>query len=267
MNLLKSIKKNKQLIMYLSKDDIKKKYAGSYLGIIWAFVQPCVTIVIYWFVFEMGLRAKAPSGFGDNVPFIVWIMCGLIPWFFFSDALNCVTNVFVEYSYLVKKVVFDIEILPIIKILSSLFVHIFFIALLFLVMAIFGYYPTPVFLNVFYYSICLIALVLTLGYFTSSLVVFFRDMGQVVQVVLQAGMWITPIMWSFDMISKYWFSIIFMLNPMYYIVEGYRNSLLGGQWFFQSPQLTAYFWILILVLGFIGSHIFKKMRPHFSDVL
>ena len=51
MNLLKSIKKNKQLIMYLSKDDIKKKYAGSYLGIIWAFVQPCVTIVIYWFVF------------------------------------------------------------------------------------------------------------------------------------------------------------------------------------------------------------------------
>lgn len=267
MKLLKSIKKNKQLIMYLSKDDIKKKYAGSYLGIVWAFIQPCVTILIYWFVFEMGLRSRAPGIYGESVPFIVWIMCGLIPWFFFSDALMSVTNVFVEYSYLVKKVVFDIEILPIIKVLSALFVHVFFILLLFLVMAIFGFYPTAVFLNVFYYSLCMVMLVLTIGYFTSSLVVFFRDMGQVVQVILQAGMWVTPIMWSFEMIQGHWFAFIFKLNPMYYIVEGYRNSLLGGQWFFQNPQLTLYFWVVILVLALLGKYIFKKMRPHFSDVL
>lgn len=266
MNLIKSIVKNKKLIVFLSKDDIRKRYAGSYLGIVWAFIQPCVTIIIYWFVFEMGLKSTAPGAYGD-LPFIIWIMCGLIPWFFFSEAISNVTNVFIEYSYLVKKVVFDIEVLPIVKLISSVFVHIFFIVLLFLVMALFGYYPTIECIQVFYYSFCMIALVLAIGFFTSSLTVFFRDLAQVVGVVLQAGMWLTPILWSFDMLADKWFSFIFKLNPMYYIVEGYRGCLLNHTWFFQNLHLTIYFWIVVIVLTFIGQHIFKKMRPHFSDVL
>ena len=107
MTYLKNLIKNKELIVYLAKDDIKKKYAGSSLGFLWAFAQPLVTILIYWFVFQVGLRSTAPGQYGD-VPFLLWIMCGLIPWFFFSDSINRITNVFLEYSYLVKKVVFDI---------------------------------------------------------------------------------------------------------------------------------------------------------------
>ena len=114
MDFLRSLKKNKELIWFLAKDDIKKRYAGSSLGIVWAFAQPLVTITIYWFVFQIGLRSVAPGQYGD-MPFLVWIMCGLIPWFFFSDGINSVTSVFLEYSYLVKKVVFDINILPVIK--------------------------------------------------------------------------------------------------------------------------------------------------------
>ena len=110
MKFLHILKENSKLILFLSIDDLKKRYAGSSLGIFWAFVQPCVTILIYWFVFQVGLKSTAPGN--GNIPFIVWIMCGLIPWFFFSDCLNAKTNVFIEYSYLVKKVVFNIEILP-----------------------------------------------------------------------------------------------------------------------------------------------------------
>lgn len=266
MDLLKSIAKNKKLIMFLSKDDIKKSYAGSYLGMIWAFIQPCVTILIYWFVFQVGLKAVAPGDY-SGMPYIIWIMCGLIPWFFFSGALNSVTGVFLEYSYLVKKVVFDIEILPIIKIISQLFVHIFFIILLFVVMAIFGRYPNIASLQVFYYSFCMIVLVITIGYFTASITVFFRDITQIVGVVLQAGMWLTPIMWSFDMVKGYWFSFIFKLNPMYYVVEGYRSCLLRNEYILTHPYLTIYFWLLVLILAVIGKHIFNKMRPHFADVL
>ena len=125
MKKLSKIKDSKDLLLYLSKNDFKTKYAGSYMGIIWAFIQPLVTIVLYWFVFEKGLKSGAVS----EIPFILWLMAGLIPWFFFQEALVNATNCFSEYSYLVKKVVFNINILPIVKVLSSLFVHVFFVFL------------------------------------------------------------------------------------------------------------------------------------------
>ncbi|MGM9912972.1 ABC transporter permease [Floccifex sp.] len=266
MQFLKSLKKNKDLIWFLAKDDIKKRYAGSSLGILWAFAQPLVTILIYWFVFQIGLRSTAPGQYGDT-PFLLWIMCGLIPWFFFSEGINSVTSVFLEYSYLVKKVVFDIEVLPIIKIISASFVHLFFVILLFVIMALFGHLPTLCYLQVFYYSICMIALIMAMGYFTSSLAVFFRDLPQLVSVCLQAGMWLTPILWDFNMLAPYSFSFIFKLNPMFYVVEGYRSALLGNVWFTENWLLTIYFWALIVVLALIGRAVFKRMRPHFADVL
>ena len=114
---------NKRLILSLSRNDFKTKYAGSYLGIVWAFIQPVVTIMVYWFVFTIGLKA------GDmaEYPFVLYLISGIIPWFFFQDALNGGTNALMEYNYLVKKVVFKISILPIVKVLSALFVHAFFV--------------------------------------------------------------------------------------------------------------------------------------------
>ena len=113
---------NRQLIFSLAKNDFKTKYAGSYLGIVWAFVQPIVTILVYWFVFSVGLRA----GNADDYPFVLYLVSGIVPWFFFQDALNGGTNALLEYNYLVKKVVFKISILPMVKVISAMFVHCFF---------------------------------------------------------------------------------------------------------------------------------------------
>ena len=110
---------NRKLILNLAKNDYKKKFAGSYLGIIWAFIQPVVTVLVYWFVFEVGLNSKASDlRTGAEVPFVIWLMAGLIPWFYFQEAWNGGTNVLVEYAYLVKKVVFKIETLPVGLLLS-----------------------------------------------------------------------------------------------------------------------------------------------------
>ena len=95
MKKLSKLAESKDLVLYLSKNDFKTKYAGSYMGIIWAFIQPLVTIVLYWFVFQVGLR----SGDIGDTPFILWLMAGLIPWFFFQEALVNATNCFAEYSY------------------------------------------------------------------------------------------------------------------------------------------------------------------------
>ena len=113
MSFLKELFGNRKLILNLAKNDFKTKYAGSYLGIVWAFIQPVVTVLVYWFVFEVGLRQTGNA----EVPFVLWLIAGLVPWFFFSDALNGGTNSLLEYNYLVKKVVFKISVLPIVKII------------------------------------------------------------------------------------------------------------------------------------------------------
>lgn len=254
--------RNRKLILKLAKNDFKTKYAGSYFGILWAFVQPIVTILTYWFVFQVGLK----SGPISNYPFVLWLIAGLIPWFFFSDALNSGMNSLIEYSYLVKKVVFNITILPVIKIFSALFIHIFFLIFMLLLFTLSGYVPGMYALQIIYYSFCILILTLSISYITSSLLVFFRDLSQLINIILQIGMWMTPILWNYTMIPDR-FLWIFKMNPMYYIVEGFRNSLIYKIWFWENINSTIYFWGITGALFTIGSIIFKRLRVHFADVL
>ena len=128
MEVPKEVWNNKKLVFNLAKNDFKSKFAGSYLGIVWAFVQPVVTVLVYWFVFEHALHAGGQSTkAGLTVPFVVWLVAGMVPWFYHSDTVIGGTNVLLEYSYLVKKVVFNISTLPVVKAISALFVNLFFI--------------------------------------------------------------------------------------------------------------------------------------------
>ena len=253
---------NRKLVLSLAKNDFKTKYAGSYLGIVWAFIQPIVTILVYWFVFSVGLKAGTVSDY----PFVLYLVSGIVPWFFFQDALNGGTNALIEYNYLVKKVVFKISILPIIKIISALFVHCFFVIFTLILFSCYGYYPDLYTLQVFYYSFCMFVFVLGLSYITCAIVVFFRDLGQIISIGLQVGIWATPILWNIDMLPQHlrW---IFKLNPMNYIVEGYRLALVDKAWFWEHFYSTAYFWILTLSIFAIGALIFKRLKVHFADVL
>ena len=267
--IIKDLLSNKKLIMNLAKNDFKTKYAGSYLGIIWAFVQPIITVVLYWFVFQMALNVGSQfTKEGIEVPYVLWLVAGLVPWFFFQDALNSGTNALIEYSYLVKKVVFNISVLPVVKIISALFVHVFFCGFMLVLFACYGYMPNLYTLQVLYYSFCMIVLVAGIVYLTSAIVIFFRDLSQLIMVFLQIGIWMTPIMWNID-VMNFHPVLMFVLkaNPMYYIVSGYRDSLINQIWFWENPNLTIYFWVVAIVLFVLGSTIFKKLKIHFADVL
>lgn len=269
LSLLIEIYHNRKLVFSLAKNDFKTKYAGSYLGIIWAFIQPIVTVLVYWFVFEKGLKAGAMNTkAGIEVPFVLWLVAGIVPWFFFSDALNGATSALLEYAYLVKKVVFKISILPIVKMISALFVHLFFVGFALVLFAAYGYFPDFYTLQVFYYSLAMFMLILGLSYATCSIVVFFRDLTQIINIALQIGIWVTPIMWNIDTMELPPAVLrIFKLNPMYYIITGYRDALINKVWFFEHPVQTIYFWILTAVLFCLGSVIFRRLKVHFADVL
>ena len=260
--LILDIFRNRKLLWQMTKRDFKQRYLGSYLGILWAFIQPTITVLIFWFVFQVGFKSMPV----DNFPFILWLVCGMFPWFFISESVSSATNSIVESSFLVKKIVFRVELLPIVKIMSALVVHIFFVAVLFLMFAIYGYGVSIYNLQIIYYFFAMICLSLGISWLTSSLTVFLRDVGQFVAMILQLGFWGTPIFWTLEMIpAKY--QIFFKLNPVYYIVDGYRQSFIYDNWFWEHFGWTIYFWLVTLFVMFVGAICFKRLRPHFADVL
>lgn len=258
LSIFKNIFKNRKLLLQFSFNDFKAKYAGSALGIVWAFITPLVTVLTYWFVFSVGLRSKA----GDY-PFIVYLVTGMVPWFFFSDSLLSATNVFREYSYLVKKVVFNVQILPTSKILSNLYTHLFFILIGFVIAGTNGFMPGLHSFQLIYYLFCLVTFLTALTWITASTQPFLPDIMQLINIMMQTIMWTLPILWQPSGV----YEKILKINPLYYIVQGYRESYLGGAWFWEHWQYSLYFWGFTLVLLLIGSTVFKRLKPHFSDVL
>lgn len=261
---------SRELIWKLAKNDFKKRYAGSYLGFLWALVQPVVTVLMYWVVFDVVFDTKNQMvASGVEVPYVLFLTAGLVPWFYFSEAITNGTNALLEYSYLVKKVVFKISILPIIKLIAATFIHGFFVLVLIVIAMLYGYMPTIYTIQVFYYSFCLFVLVLAMSYCTCAIVVFFRDLSQIINIALQVGMWATPILWYIGMLDNYPPMVItlFKLNPLVYIVNGYRSAIYEQSWFFEHFYSSTYFWIFTVTLFCIGSLIFKRLKVHFADVL
>ena len=267
ISLIGEIIKRRKLIWDLSKADFRKRFVGSYFGVVWMFVQPIVTVLIYFCIFQLGFKSVPPV---PGVPYVLWLVPGIVPWFFFSEALNTVTGCLQEYSYLVKKVVFQVEVLPVIKLISSLMVHCFFVAIMIVMALCYGRMPMATWIQVIYYSFAASMLALGIGYFTCAVNVFFKDMAQIVSICLQFGMWLTPIMYSEQLFLDKGITIaptILKLNPFYYIAAGYRDSMLTGDWFFMRPTLTLYFWCFTIAAMLVGLKVFKRLRPHFSDVL
>lgn len=269
-NLISEIIQNRRLIRTLAKNDFKTKFSGSYLGTVWAFVQPVITVLIYWFVFDMAIGARAQIRGELPLPYVLWLVAGIVPWFFFSDCLSAGTSVLNEYNYLVKKVVFHIDILPVVKIFSSIFVHVFFVAVAVLLFLLYGYFPDLYVLQVLYYSAGVLLLALGMSYFTSAVSVFFPDVRQIVNIGLQIGVWATPIMWDInDMKEKIPEAVLIIMkcNPLYYIVLGYREAFIDKVWFWEHPGMTLYFWGFTLTVCLLGVKVFKRLKVHFADVL
>ncbi|MCB1193383.1 MAG: ABC transporter permease [Leptospiraceae bacterium] len=261
-NFFIDIFRNRSIIYSLTKRDLISRYLGSYFGILWAFIQPITTIILLWLVFTFGFRSTPI----DDFPFILWLIAGLIPYNFISECMTGAANSILQNSFLVKKIVFRVSLLPIVKILSASVIHLFFILVL---IFMFGFYNKPPDLysiQLIYYYFAALFFLLGLSWITSSIVIFFRDLGQIISVLVQLLFWATPIVWSPKYIPEKYLPILY-LNPVFYITEGYRNSLIYKVWFWEEPYKTLYYWGVASVIFVIGAIIFRRLRPHFADVL
>lgn len=249
-------------IIALAVSDFKSRFSGSYLGILWGIIQPLSTILLFWFVFQVGFRSNPV----DDVPFILWLTAGMIPWNYFYDAWFSGTNSFTSYSYIVKKIVFKIEYLPLVKVLSSSIINLIFNGILILIYLIYRRFIGVHILDMIYFSGCIFILTLSLSYITATLNVFMKDVGQFMGIALQFLMWMTPMMWPYTMLTGK-LKWIYLLNPLHYIINGYRESLISGQWFFHNWKQMLWFWFFTISIFVIGRRLMYKLKDHFADVL
>lgn len=253
---------NRNILWGLAKNDFKSRYATSFLGIGWAFIQPLVSIIVMWYVFSVGFKNPPVN----NYPFVAWFIPAFLSWTFFSDGFVSVTNSFREYEYLLKQVNFEVRIIPMIKVISSSFVHLAFWVVICVVML---YYKIPFSLGtlqVIYYFICACVLLFALGKLFATLSIFIPDTSSVVNVVVQIGFWATPIFWSTDLVTEQ-VNKILKINPMYYVCQGYRDSFLSHTYFWEHPTMTIVFWIEVIVIALIGEVFYRRMRPYLVDLI
>lgn len=252
----------RSLIVEMAKRDISSQHIGSLLGFFWTFVNPLIMIFILWFVFSFGFKS-VPKG---NVPFVVWLTAGMCIWNSFVEVVNGATASIISNPHLVKKIVFPLSILPVTKLVGSFVTHLIFLVFLVLLIVFQGLSFSYYWFQALYYFIAMGVLALGLGWITSSVNVFARDTAQIVGVGMQIGFWGTPIFWDLSIIPEQ-YQFFVKLNPMFYIVQGYRDSFIYSVPFWTHWQMMFYFWSVTGIIFILGAIIFLRLRPHFADVL
>jgi ABC-type polysaccharide/polyol phosphate export permease len=249
-------------IYELAKRDFEAQYKNTYLGIVWGFIHPLSYILVLLLVFTIGLRSNP----GNDVPFVIYLISGMIPWQFFSNTLISLSKVVHAHSYLVKKGDLSLGILHVAKILSNLVTLLVLIVVCVILCYFYGYTLGFHFFQVFYYLTAMCLLLLGLGWITSSTCIFVEDISNVVNILIQFGFWFTPIIWNLSRIpGKYrW---IARLNPACYIITGFRDSLIYKTPFWAKPLESIYFWTVTIILLLAGAVIFRRLKPHFGEVI
>ncbi|GIO26918.1 ABC transporter permease [Ornithinibacillus bavariensis] len=243
--------------------DIKGMYQTHYLGSLWQVINPIIQIAIYWFVFGLGIRGGNPV---DGVPFFVWLLVGLIPWLFISPSIVQGSNSVHQQVSLVSKMQFPVSILPTIKIISNSFQFIVMLSLLLIVCIIYNINFTIYIVQLPYYIFCLYIFLFSFNLLSSTIATLIRDYQMFLQSMMRMLLYLSPVLWDTSSLPEA-FQNLLKLNPFYYIIVGFRSSILGGHWIYESPIETLYFWTLTFALLYFGSKIHLKFRKNFMDYL
>lgn len=264
MNFILTIVKQRKILYTLIIRDFEGRYLSSFIGLPWAFIQPIMTVFVVWFAFTFGLKGGITN---SGVDFAPWLVLAMIPWLFISQTIIVSSDSLREYDYLIKKTNFPVSLVPIVKIFSGLIVHSILIGLILLLLIVFyGIHPTIYWFQIFYYLFALIILLSGIAWFVSSVNVFIHDMAHIVNIIVTMLFWATPIFWPYSMLTGN-YRYVALLNPFFYITEGYRYTFIEQTWFFEYTEMNIFFWSFTIVIFILGAFTFKKLKPHFADQL
>ena len=252
-------KKYRPLIRELVTRDLKVKYRRSFLGYLWSILNPLLMMLLQTLVFSYMFRFDIP-----NYP--LYLICGNTLFNFFNESTNMGMGSVLGNSSLIKKVYVPKFIFPVSRVVSSFVNLLFSLAAILLVMLITRSPLYPTLLLAWAPILLLFLFCCGMAVLLSALAVYFRDLQQIIGIGMQIGMWATPVLWNIGQMSET-AQMLLKINPLVYIVEGYRSAIYGQQWFWEDFYSTMYFWIITVVLFGIGALVYKRLKVHFADIM
>lgn len=258
MSIINELYAYRQMIYSLVRRDLRGRYKGSVLGFLWTFLNPLLQLMIYTFLFSFILQSSIEK-------FYLFLFVALVPWLFFSSCMSSGSTCILAQQDMVKKIYFPREVLPIAHVTSQFVNMILSFIVIFIVIIISGsgfniiallYLPLIMILE---YILCLGITMLSAGF-----TVYFRDLEYILGIVSMAWMYLTPIVYSIDIIPEEYLTI-FYLNPMTPIIEAYRDIL----YYKQEPQISTLFLAIILGITVLiaGCIAFSKLKRNFAEEL
>ncbi len=264
VQIFKEHKDYKKQIYKLAKADLVKTYRGSALGWSWAIIKPVVTIFVYWFAFSIGLRAGKPV---NGYPFFLWLVASVVPWFYMSEMITGGTDCIRRYSYLVTKMKFPVSTIPTFVNISKFMIHVMLIYIVIVLFRVFGYTPDIYLLQLPVYMLLTFIFFNVWGLFSAPLGAMSKDYVNLVKSFITAVFWLSGILWDPNTVKNAVLRKVLKVNPVTFLISGYRNCFIDKIWFWQQPTRLLYFGIITVILLILGLMIYKRLRKDIPDVL
>jgi lipopolysaccharide transport system permease protein len=286
IELFRSLKKNRRLLVDLVKRDLRGRYVGSSMGFFWSVVFPIINLFVYMFVFSLVLKTRWPGQ--QSVQEVALIMLvGIMIWQAFAETISRTTNTLVENQNLIQKIVFPSEVLPLSLTISALVNMLIGIAIALIGVAWFAWiHPIPPDASLadvdpnapvrhLGFGVTMLALPLLmvlqavftvgLGYFLATLNLFVRDIYHLMGVALAVWMFMTPIFYPARLVENAGYGWILQINPMYWLIGSYRHVLLYNEW--PKPPIVAAIGVVAASVLALGSAFFLRQKGRFPDLL
>lgn len=236
------------------------------LGFLWNLLNPMIQLFTFWIVFGIGIRGGRAVG---HISFLPWMVVGMTVWFFVSPCITQGVNCIYSKRNIITKMKFPVSILPATIVFKELFNHFCTFGVVLAILIVRGHVPTIYWLGCIYYMVAAICFCIALNMITSVLNMFTRDVKKLVNALMRMLLYMTPILWTMETmeIAHPMLVKVLKLNPLYYIVEGYRGSLFFKDPFWNHPVQTMYFWGLVIIMYMVGCTLMYKFRSRFIDMM
>lgn len=268
MNTLKKIISEhiryRRTIFKLAKSDLIKTYKGTALGWSWALIRPAMILSVYYFAFTVGLRSGRPI---EGYSFFLWLIAGVVPWFYIQGMIVAGAASVKKYRFLVTKIKYPVSTIPTFVGLSHLFVNLILIFIMLLIFMISGHAPDLYWLQIPFYILLMFVFCSVWSLFAGILATFSSDFMQLIRSATIMLFWMSGIMYDVNRIDSEIIKNIMLLNPITVIINGFRNSLVYKEWFWQNPYELFSFVAITFILLVLGLVCYKKLEREIVDIL
>ncbi|MCM3585196.1 ABC transporter permease [Mesobacillus maritimus] len=259
------------LVRRLSAYEMKSANSNTYLGILWEIINPMIQIAIYWFVFGYGIFQSAGRADvelnGEMIPYFPWMLSGIIVWFFINQSITQGSKSIYSRIKMISKMSFPMSVVPTFVIFAKLYQHLMLLTVVLIIFQFLGFPISIYYLQLVYFIAATVVFLVALSLITSTISTIIRDFQMLLQAVVRVLIYLSPFLWPPYHLPET-IQTIMKLNPVFYLAEGYRASILGTSWYaVEQWEYTLYFWGITIVLLIFGSVLHVKFRDRFVDFL